>query len=95
VIIGTAAGGDPELVQAMPREQTFPGRVAVGSIAREQSRGRKGWAETSSHRPLRSPAAFEDAGRGCNHLHRFLRARPVKALNLDAPMSCRKNLDPV
>ena len=60
VILGTAAGRNPDFVKEAAR--AFPGKVAVGIDARDGKAAVEGWAETTEIDAHDLARRFEDAG---------------------------------
>ena len=85
VIIGTAAGRDPELVKNAARN--FPDRVAVGLDARDGKVAVEGWAATSEVTALDIAQRFEDAGVAAIIFTDIARDGLLKALNLEATIA--------
>ncbi len=85
VIIGTAAVRDPALVKAAAR--TYPGRIAVGLVARDGAVAVEGWAETSEISALDIARRFEDAGVAAIIYTDIARDGMLRGLNLDATIA--------
>src|SRR6202012_1440811 len=85
VIIGTAAGRDPDLVKVAAKK--FPGRVAVGLDARDGNVAVQGWAERSELSALEIAKRFEDAGVAAIIYTDIARDGMLKGLNIEATIA--------
>jgi phosphoribosylformimino-5-aminoimidazole carboxamide ribotide isomerase len=90
VIIGTAAGRDPDLVTAAAKK--FPGRVAVGLDTRDGKAAVQGWAEASELAALDIARRFEDAGVAAIVYTDIARDGLLKGLNLDATVALANSI---
>ena len=85
VIIGTAAVRNPALVKEAAL--AFPGRIAVGLVARAGKVAVEGWAETSELSALAIAHRFEDAGVAAIVYTDVSRDGMLKGLNFDATIA--------
>ena len=85
VIIGTAAGKDPELVREAAR--AHPGRVAVGIDARDGLVAVEGWARTAQLSAVELGKRFEDDGVAAIIYTDISRDGVLKGLNIEATLA--------
>ncbi len=85
VIIGTAAVRDPGLVREAAR--LYPGRIAVGIVARDGRVAVDGWAKTSDISALELGRRFEDAGVAALIYTDITRDGALKGLNVEATLA--------
>ena len=85
MIIGTAAGRDPELVRYAAR--TFPGRIAVALDARDGHVAVEGWSTSTELTALDIALRFEDVGVAAIIYTDIARDGLLRGLNLDATIA--------
>lgn len=82
IIIGTAACGDPSLVEALTKR--YPGRVAVGIDAKDGMAAIKGWVEVTGEKAVDLAQRLEGRGVACIIYTDISRDGMLKGPNVEA-----------